>query len=93
MINVSLSIVNPYKNSYRHLFVRAGGTPFRNKFWEFEVLSTPEIVALMLRVSARCNHAGFELGLGFLGYGVRFQWYDNRHWDYAHGTYQEWRYE
>ena len=82
MINLHIAITNPHNNRYSHVISKAGGTPFTNQYWEFEVIRTNEIVSLLFCVTTRCSHSGFEIGLEFLGYGIRLQWYDNRHWDY-----------
>ena len=41
--------------------------------------------------SIREDHAGFELCLGLLGYGVHFHIYDTRHWNYTTNTWEEYK--
>ena len=51
-------------------------------------MRTNEIVSLLFCITTKCSHSGFDMGLGLLGYGIRFQWYDNRHWDYKEKRYE-----
>jgi hypothetical protein len=41
----------------------------------------------MLNWSFRQSHAGLDIELGLLGYCVRFNFYDNRHWNIAEGRW------
>jgi hypothetical protein len=88
MINLHFSIDNPHKDVYRQVFSKSGGTPFRNKYWEFGIIKSTQVIGFLFKVTTQCDHAGMEIGLGFLGYEVRFHWYDNRHWDYKEKHYE-----
>jgi len=35
------------------------------------------------------DHAGFEFGVGILGYGIHFRIYDTRHYNYDTKQYEE----
>ena len=41
-----------------------------------------------VRWSIRRDHAGFEVVLGILGYGVHFHIYDTRHWNYDTNSWE-----
>jgi len=88
MINISFSISNPHSDRFRHILSKGGGTPIRNKYWEFELLKTNDIIRFHFLVLTRCSHERAEISLGFLGWAFSFQVYDNRHWDYMKGGYE-----
>jgi hypothetical protein len=84
MIVITFSLQNPYFKGWRdfkNIRNWHGATPFKNKFWEVELLKSGEIVMFDLTVRTRCDHAGTTLGLGLLGYTINITLYDNRHWD------------
>lgn len=87
MINFRLSLTNPFTDRFENLYCTAGGTPFKNKFWEVQLMKSDDIVAVDLRITTRCDHAGIDLWLGLFGYAVNFNFYDNRHWNHAEGRY------
>lgn len=87
MINVRLSLENPWWDRFDNVYATSGKTPFKNKFWEFQTMRSDDIVALDLRITARTDHAGVDLWLGLLGYAVNLKFYDNRHWDSEAGKY------
>jgi hypothetical protein len=66
-----------------------GSTPFKNKYWEFELLKSGDIVLFDFTVRTRCDHPGATLGLGLFGYSINVTLYDKRHWDYNINTYKE----
>jgi hypothetical protein len=62
----------------------------RNSAWELEhSFYTGLIADFEMRWSRRTDHAGFELGIGLLGYSVRFRIYDTRHWNYDLNRWEE----
>jgi len=81
MINIRYSLENPWWNRFANIKSWAGKTPFKNKFWEVQVMRSDDIVAFDLRITTRTDHAGVDLWLGLLGYAVNLQFYDNRHWN------------
>jgi hypothetical protein len=90
MIIVTFAIQNPYFESwksFKHLRNWHGSTPFRNKYWEFELLKNGCIVEFDFTVRTRCDHAGVTLGLGLFGYSINMTLYDNRHWDHKTNTW------
>lgn len=81
MINIRFSLENPWWDRFDNIKCWAGKTPFKNKFWEVQVMRSDDVIALDLRITTRTDHAGVDLWLGLLGYSVNLQFYDNRHWD------------
>jgi hypothetical protein len=54
----------------------------RYKAWELEhTYYAGSAIDCDFTISAREDHAGFELAVGILGYGVGFRLYDTRHWN------------
>ena len=35
------------------------------------------------------DHAGVEIEVGILGYGISFRMYDTRHWDWEQNAYTQ----
>lgn len=87
MINFRFSLENPWWDRFEILFWKAGGTPFKHKFWELQAMKTDDLIAVDLRITSRCDHAGIDLWLGLLGYSINFNLYDNRHWNTKEGRW------
>ena len=81
MINLRFSITNPWSDRFSNVYSTAGKTPFKHKFWEFQIMRTDDILSADLRISSRTDHAGFDLWLGLLSFSVNLVVYDNRHWN------------
>lgn len=80
MIGFSFSISNPFSKRFetvRHLH----GQAWKNKFWEFNIYKTSDIIGFNFRLNFRQDHAGLSLGVDILGRSICFDLYDNRHWD------------
>jgi hypothetical protein len=90
MIVITFAIQNPYFQSwksFKNIRNWHGSTPFKNKYWEFELLKNGCIVEFDFTVRTRCDHAGTTLGLGLFGYSINATLYDNRHWDHKTDTW------
>lgn len=90
MINIKFSITNPWTDRFENIRCWWGRTGLPNKFWECQIMKSDDIIAVDLRITTRCDHAGPDLWLGLLGYAVNIKIYDSRHWD--HET-QQWNIE
>jgi hypothetical protein len=82
MINLKLSILNPWQDRFENVYAAAGKTPFKHKYWEVQLIKSNDLVTVDLRISHKTDHAGVDLWLGLLGYSVNLNFYDNRHWNY-----------
>jgi len=84
MINLNFAIGYPFTStSFNHIFNYVCGTPFKHKYFEFEVFQDCEnLIHFKFDWTTKCDHAGVRLELGLFGYELVFQLYDNRHWDY-----------
>lgn len=87
MINIRFSVENPRWDRFSNIKCWAGSTPFKNKFWECQVMKSDDIVAFDLRITTRQDHAGVDLWIGLVGYAVNLKFYDSRHWNYEKGRY------
>jgi len=67
-----------------------GGRLFWHKAWELEhsYMSTM-LIDLDISITACRDHAGLNITVGLLGYGVHFSLYDTRHWDYKQNAYAQ----
>lgn len=88
MINFRLSVSIPWSDRFESLYIKTGKTPFRYKFWEFQILKHSDIIAIDLRLSTRQDHAGLDIWLGLVGYSINFLVYDSRHWNYETKTWE-----
>ena len=89
ILNIRIELKNPFDrwDYFRNLGC-ASGMLFTHKAWEVEhSYYSPMLVDADIRWRHRTDHAGFELTLGILGYGISFRIYDTRHWNYEKGTY------
>lgn len=81
-IRFSLAIFENYTKC-DSLFSKNGSTRWPNKHWEIEVynLGWGDLLDFEFSWSRKCDHAGFSLKLGLLGYTFEGKFYDSRHWD------------
>ena len=86
MINFNFELRNPFSNRFDTLYYKDAEFE-NNKFGEIQVMKDTNIVMFQVRFSTRCDHAGMELGIGLLGYSVRIQYCNTRHWNYDEGRY------
>jgi hypothetical protein len=89
MISFNFNIRNPWNNTFKNLWCRGYDTPFKNKFIELEITKGVTLISCIISWTVRQSHAGLELELGLFGYNVHFNFYDNRHWDYARGEWEK----
>lgn len=89
MIILSFAITNPWSSAFRNIWTKHGKTPLKHKFWEVELIRSDSIIGFYLNVLHRCSHAGVTLELSLLGYTFIANLYDNRHWNYETGTYEQ----
>lgn len=88
MIKFSLEIKNPLsKDRFKDLGCISGKLT-KNKSWELQHTFYDGILLdCTLEWTRHRDHAGLEIVLGTLGYGIHFSIYDNRHWDYVTGQW------
>jgi hypothetical protein len=82
MLQLNFTISNPFSKRFKNIKCWSGATPFKNKFWEFQILATSDLICIHFSYTIRQDHAGLRLELGLFGYSIDFNIYDNRHWDY-----------
>jgi hypothetical protein len=88
MINLQVNIRVPGSDRFQNIFCRSGSTPFQNKFWEIQCYKSADIIDLFLRITAKQDHAGIHIGLGFIGLNIEMQIYDSRHWHKETNTWK-----
>ena len=68
------------------------GSIHKHTAWELEhTYYNGSLFDIDVSWSIREDHAGFELCLGLLGYGIHFHIYDTRHWNYTTNTWEEYK--
>ena len=91
MIYLNFSLMNPWSDCFEP--VRSWGKAVsKYKAIEVEVYRSNTIAEFEARLRFREDHAGLTIGLGFLSYTLRAQFYDTRHWNYEKKvweTYEE----
>jgi hypothetical protein len=86
MINFNFGLRNPFSSRWDNIYSRSAVIG-KHKGVEFEVYRDTTIISLMLRLTARQDHAGVMLDFGLLGYSVSFHYYDTRHWNEEAGRF------
>lgn len=86
MIYFSFAIQNPWSTKFKNLFGKSGRLT-KNKLWEVCCYKDPVLVRLCIEINFRKSHGGIDMELGFLGYTIGAQIYDNRHWEHEKGTW------
>jgi hypothetical protein len=65
------------------------GRLFGHLAWELEhTFYSPALFDIDCTLSTQEDHAGFEITIGLLGYGVHFRICDTRHWNYDTNTWE-----
>ncbi len=82
MLHLNFQIHNPFSKRFKNIKCWSGATPFKNKFWEVQVMATNDLLIFSFSCTIRQDHAGLNLELGLFGYNIDFNLHDNRHWDY-----------
>ena len=94
IVNIRIELTNPfdrwdYFKSLGSIYGRIG----KNTAWELDNnYYSPLLLDVDIKWSHKTDHAGIEIGIGLLGYGIRFRIYDTRHWDYEKDTYSTYSY-
>jgi hypothetical protein len=83
ILNIRFELRNPFDRW--DYFKNLGGV-YRGlwgfKAWELEhTYYSPLLFDFELCWTTQVDHAGFEFGIGILGYGIHFRIYDTRHWN------------
>lgn len=83
MIYFNVNIRNPkWVERFKNIKVWSGATPWKNKFWEIQVIENDNLLRVEFNFTTQQDHAGVVFELGLLGYEIHFSIYDSRHWDY-----------
>jgi len=86
LISLRFNIATPWE-AFKNLGC-LNGRLTRYKAWEIEhTYYAGSLVDCDFAVSIREDHAGIELCLGLLGYGIGFRVYDTRHWNTTLNTW------
>lgn len=88
MINFNFSLENPFSNKFENVFCKNFNVT-ENKNIEVECYNSATIIQLEFSITTRCDHAGFDFRLGFLGYTIGISMLDGRHWLSEKDRYQE----
>ena len=89
ILHCRIELKNPFDrwDYFRNLGC-VSGLLFNHTAWELEhSYYSPMLFDTDVRWRHRTDHAGIDITLGILGYGISFRIYDTRHWDYEKSTY------
>jgi hypothetical protein len=91
IVNLRTEISNPFDRwDYFKNLGSVSGRFTRYKAWELEhTYYSPLLFDIDIQWSRNTDHAGFEFGIGILGYGVHFRIHDTRHWNYTTNSWEE----
>jgi len=88
MIQLSFSISNPFlKRRFDTIYDTSWGVS-RYKHFDFSVSRDKGIISASFGISARRDHAGFDISFGLLTWNFDLTFYDSRHWDNKTGTWE-----
>lgn len=89
MIYFNVNLRNPkWVERFENIKVWHGATPFKNKYWEVQVIKNDNLLRIEFEFTAKQDHAGVNLELGLFGYEIHFTFYDNRHWNYERSEWE-----
>jgi hypothetical protein len=91
IVNIRLELKNPFDTwDYFCNLGCVSGALFKHKAWELEhMYYSPMLFDVDVRWTRCQDHAGIEIGVGILGYGISFRIYDTRHWDCEQNAYTQ----
>jgi len=94
ILNIRIEVTNPFDRwDYFRNLGSVSGKLTRFKAWELEhTYYSPLLFDFEMRWNHKTDHAGFEFGIGLLGYGFHFRIYDTRHWDDYHKQWAVYEY-
>lgn len=91
ILRFRFELTNPFDRW--ELFKNLGcvhGMLTENTAWELEhTYYSPLLFDLDIKWNHKEDHAGFEIVIGILGYGIHFHIYDTRHWDHDTNAYTQ----
>lgn len=82
-LSFHIALVENHKD-WKTLLTKHGKTRWPNKAWEFEIFRSGglgNLLGLSLAWTRKTDHAGIRLEATFIGFEMRYQFYDSRHWD------------
>lgn len=82
MIDLNFRISNPWSTRFRNICIKSGPGFIKNKYWEFNIHKSSDIISVSVSITTKRDHSGVYLSAGLFGYNVEFNFYDTRHWDY-----------
>jgi hypothetical protein len=91
ILNIRIELTNPWDRwDYFKDLGCIWGKLGRYSAWELQhTYYSPLLADCEFRWNRRTDHAGIEIGIGLLGYGIHFRIYDTRHWNYDLNCYEE----
>lgn len=89
MLNLQITLRNPYSDRFNSIKSWAGSLRIPNKFWEVEIIETSDIFNVEIDLTYRESHAGIRTRFGLFGYTAYFTIYDSRHWNHLEGRWEE----
>jgi hypothetical protein len=95
ILNIRIEISNPFDRwDYFKSLGCLWGKLGKYMAWELQhSYCSTLLIDCELRWTRKIDHAGFEFGIGLLGYGIHFRTYDTRHWNYDLDRWEEWNWD
>lgn len=95
ILNIRIELTNPFDrwDFFKNLGC-INGQLTKNKAWELEhTFYSPMLFDADINWSRCQDHAGLRIVLGICGYGISFQIYDTRHWNYDTNTWEVYNFD
>ena len=89
ILNFRIELKNPFDSwDYFNNLGCVSVQLFKHTAWEIEHTDySPMLFDADVRWTHCQDHAGIEIVIGILGYGISFRMYDTRHWDDENNTW------
>jgi len=82
LVNLRCQLSNPCDWDFFRNLGSVHGSITKHKHWELEhTFYGNSLLDIDFAISTKEDHAGLDIVLGLLGYGIHFTVYDHRHWN------------
>jgi hypothetical protein len=91
ILNIRIELTNPFDRwDYFNNLGCIHGKLAKYLAWELEhSYCSTLLLDVEAKITHKTDHAGIEIGVGLLGYGINFRIYDTRHWNHFDNCWEE----
>jgi hypothetical protein len=95
IVNLRFELSNPFDRwDYFNNLGCISGRLTKYKAWELEhTFCSTVLIDVDMRWTRKMDHAGLDITVGLLGYGISFRIYDTRHWNDYDNRWEEYTFD